>query len=237
MPPFDASALLDTWERSFALSPPRRALSLLAYAYPEQGSDALGTLTLGQRNAWLAQLRVALFGRNLDLVAQCPQCSTALEFALDAQAFIVASAPLPSQRVDCDGACVQVRAVTAADLLDLPDDARLAQHRLARRCIVDAERPGIEAELSDASLAAIADALAAADPAATAELLLDCPDCATRWPAAFDIAALLWREIDAWARRTLRDVHAIASTYAWSERDVLALSPTRRRLYRELCGA
>ena len=45
-----------------------------------------------------------------------------------------------------------------------------------------------------------------------------------------------WLEIDAWARRTLRDVHALASAYAWSERDVLALSPTRRTLYRELCG-
>jgi hypothetical protein len=236
MAAFDASALLDTWERSFALSPPRRALALLAYAHPEHGTDVLNALTLGQRNAELARLRMALFGRTLDLVAQCPQCSTALELALDAQAFAAADAPSSAPPIDCDGTLVQVRAATAGDLVDLPGEAELAQRTLAQRCIVVANGQGIAPELSDAALAAIGDALAQADPAATSELVLDCPDCATRWAAAFDIAALLWREIDAWARRTLRDVHALASAYAWTEREVLALSPTRRRLYRELCG-
>jgi hypothetical protein len=233
---FDASALLDVWERNFALPPPRRALAMLAYAYPEQGIEVLAGLALGQRNAWLARARMALFGRTLDLVAQCPQCSAALELALDADAFADAAAPLPAQSVALGDAVVQIRAATAADLLDLPDDADLARRALARRCIVGDAEPLDATELTDAALGAIAQALAAADPAATTELVLDCPDCATRWPAAFDIAALLWREIDAWARRTLRDVHALASTYAWSERDVLALSPTRRKLYRELCG-
>ena len=211
-------------------------LALLAYAYPDSDADTLGALALSRRNAELVQLRLRLFGGALDLVAHCPQCETALELALDANAFAAADAPLPAQRIACGDRIVQVRAATAADLLDLPDDAVLAQRTLAQRCVVDAVLQVDAGELSDDALAAIAQALAQADPAATTELVLDCPDCATRWPAAFDIAAVLWREIDAWARRTLHDVHALASAYAWTERDVLALSPTRRKLYRELCG-
>ena len=69
------------------------------------------------------------------------------------------------------------------------------------------------------------------------ELALECPDCSQRWLAAFDIATFLWHEIDVWARRTLREVHALARAYAWREPDVLALSPTRRQIYLELSGA
>jgi hypothetical protein len=33
------------------------------------------------------------------------------------------------------------------------------------------------------------------------------------------------------------DVHALASAYGWSEREILALSDTRRRLYLEMVSA
>lgn len=53
---------------------------------------------------------------------------------------------------------------------------------------------------------------------------------------AFDIGAYLWEEVDAWADRTLRDVHLLAASYGWSERDILDLSPARRGRYLELAG-
>jgi hypothetical protein len=82
----------------------------------------------------------------------------------------------------------------------------------------------------------IAEGMAQADPQAMVQLSLTCPACGQRWLAAFDIAAYLWAEVDDWAKRTLRDVHVLASAYSWREADILALSPTRRRLYLDLIG-
>ena len=48
--------------------------------------------------------------------------------------------------------------------------------------------------------------------------------------------SFLWTEIEAWAWRMLSDVHTLARAYGWGERDILALSPTRRQFYLEMGG-
>ena len=65
---------------------------------------------------------------------------------------------------------------------------------------------------------------------------LDCPACALIWQSPFDVVSFLWSELDAWARRMLREIHILASHYGWSEAEIVALSPQRRRHYRELIG-
>ena len=77
----------------------------------------------------------------------------------------------------------------------------------------------------------------AADPLAIIQFTLTCPACGHDWHAQLDIAAYLWRELDAWARRTLHDVHVLASAYGWSEATILSLRPERRQLYRDLIGS
>ena len=234
---FDANALLDAWEQGYGLPPTQRALVLLAYGWPQVSRDELAAAPLGRRNAWLARLRIALFGPELAFVATCPHCAGVVESTLDAAPLAVDAPPPALRAIDVDGACVTLRAATSADLLGLPLDADAARRALALR-VIDAGDAALDADtLTEASLATIADALAQIDPAATTDLVLDCPDCGGRWQGGLDIAAFLWREVDAWARRTLREVHALARAYAWREADVLALSPTRRKLYLELCGA
>lgn len=75
-----------------------------------------------------------------------------------------------------------------------------------------------------------------ADPGAELTLEIACPECGAATPAELDIAAYLWTELDAWARDLLLDVHLLASAYGWSEPEILALSPLRRRYYLELCA-
>ncbi|MDC8016068.1 hypothetical protein [Tahibacter soli] len=234
---FDASALLDAWEHGYGLPPPQRALALLAYGWPHVPRDELASAPLGRRDAWLARLRIALFGPELAFVATCPHCASVVESTLDAAPLALDAPPPDPRSIEIDGARVTLRAATSADLADLPRDADAARRLLALR-VIDAGDTTLDADaLTEASLAAIADALAQIDPGAATDLALDCPDCGARWHGGLDIAAFLWREIDAWARRTLREVHALARAYAWREADVLALSPTRRKLYLELCGA
>jgi len=58
-----------------------------------------------------------------------------------------------------------------------------------------------------------------------------------RMGPGFDIARYLWSEVHAWALRFLREVDLIARTYHWREEDILALTPTRRQAYLELCAS
>ena len=72
-----------------------------------------------------------------------------------------------------------------------------------------------------------------ADPQADIRLALTCSECSLEWEATFDIVTFLWTEVDGWARRTLFEVHLLASAYGWRESDILALSAPRRRFYLE----
>ena len=68
-------------------------------------------------------------------------------------------------------------------------------------------------------------------------LALRCDACGHEWVSPFDIGAFLLREVEAWAEGLLREVHALARAYGWSERAILDLSARRRRAYLDLVGA
>ena len=82
----------------------------------------------------------------------------------------------------------------------------------------------------------MAERAAEADPRADIRLNLPCPECGTQTKAVLDIGSALCQELDAWARGILRDVYLLASSCGWSEAEVLAMSPLRRRYYLELAG-
>src|SRR5438309_1235377 len=60
--------------------------------------------------------------------------------------------------------------------------------------------------------------------------------CAHVWQAPIAPARFFLSEVDAWARRTLHEVHQLAWSYGWSEAQIVALSPRRRQYYLELSG-
>jgi hypothetical protein len=124
----------------------------------------------------------------------------------------------------------------AAAMVPGPQAAEL----LLQRCVVSAERDGDAVQASDipaAVVSAIGEAIAAADPLADLTFDLTCVACGHDWRAPFDAAQFLWTELDAWAGRTLREVHALASAYGWAERDILSMSAARRGRYLQLIEA
>jgi hypothetical protein len=96
------------------------------------------------------------------------------------------------------------------------------------------DREIVAAELPAEVETAIAQRLAEADAGAEMQLALACPNCRHAWQTPFDIVSYLWAEIEAWARRLLDEVHVLASAYSWPEREILGLTPWRRRAYLEL---
>jgi len=112
-----------------------------------------------------------------------------------------------------------------------------ARYLLLQRCLLSGRYNGEERcfkDLPEEVMNAVVREMESADPLAHIDLSLSCPLCGHRWAAPFEIVTFLWSEITTWARRILREVHLLASSYGWSENDVLALNPCRRQYYLEL---
>ena len=238
--------LLDAWERGQGEGANLRALALLAAADPETPWEELCALPLGERDRRLLELREGTLGRRIESVARCPGCGEPLDVLLDTRELrgggSEGAAAEPPAELIRDGLTLRFRLPTSLDLLAAERCAGVEEGRrsLAERCVVEARRGGEDlapASLAEADVTALAAALAAADPGA--ELLLDlrCPACGHGWRELLDVASFLWAEIEVQARRLLREVHVLARAYGWSEPDVLALTPRRRRLYLEMVSA
>ncbi|MFJ2669865.1 hypothetical protein [Streptomyces sp. NPDC087525] len=246
MTPTGPAELLATWESGLAQHDAGRSLLLHRAARPGAGTDELLSMPVGAREADLFALRRALFGERMQVRVECASCGEAMEFDLDATVLGVrgrtADGPL---RVAEDDWVVEFRLPTVADLAaagSAPDAAE-ARRLLVARCAVSAVRGGETvpperlAELLPADLQRrLAETAAEADPAADVTLNVSCPECGGITPAELDITSYLWTELDTWARDLLLDVHLLASAYGWSEPEILALSPLRRRYYLELCA-
>ena len=229
--------LLDVWERGLAVAPVQHGVELLAVACPETTAETLADLSIGRRDGMLLSLREMLFGPRLDCLIACAACGETLETSLTTRELRAAD-PAPADaelEVKRAGYDVRLRLLNSRDLI-AADRAGAAESRriLFARSVVSATRDGrpaaadeLPAEIAEAAAATIAKA----DPQADMRLDLSCPACGHRWQAPFDIVAYLWAELGAWAARVLREVHVLASAYGWSERDILALAPGRRRHY------
>jgi len=255
MATLSATTLLDVWERGRAHGPLEQAALLLAAAHPATPPGALGAITVGRRDALLLALRESTFGPRIASVATCPACGEALELAFDC-ADLRQGDGVPggkdggkddgqhddTQRLELDGYAVRFRCVSSDDLAALAGGAGDTSPRLAllRRCVLEARgatAPVAVESLPAHVLDAVEQRMALADPGADLRLAVACPACGHRWQAVFDIVSFFWREIESWACRLLRDVHALAGAYGWSEREILALSPFRRRCYLDMVGS
>jgi hypothetical protein len=215
-----AAELLGAWEDGLGETRARRALVLLAAARP---GGELGELTVGERDRVLLDLRSAVFGPTVTALGDCAGCGERVEATFEAGDV---RADAVAREVRLDG--LRARVPTAEDLVAAEDAPDV---ETARRVLLERIGGGT---LIDEAAAELGERLAEADPQADVRLVLGCPGCGETWEEAFEVDAFLWQELDAWAARLLEEVHALASAYGWSERDVLALSPARRAAYLEL---
>ena len=221
-----ASEIVGVWERGRGRTLPERALELLAAGgHPESPE----LVTVGDRDALLTELRVLTFGRSLDAVVACPSCAALLEIELAAVDLRGKGPSVQPLELELDGRRIRLRLPNAGDLAAVAGAADVEEGcaLLLERCVLDGELAAGHGDL-------VAARMADADPGAWIELALTCPGCGEEWSAPFDIVSFLWAELDACARRLVRDVHALASAYGWRERDVLSLSSARREAYLEL---
>jgi hypothetical protein len=244
----NVSALLDLWDTAKACRPADRPATLAAGFGAAASAAAAASLTVGSRDGFLLATRRQLFGHRMELLASCPRCGERLEFDLDSRDLEAASVPVDWPVTLAIGdLAIRLRPPATVDLdavLGRHPDLNLehARRRLFERCILDVTRTLGEnqnavaltiEDLDETIVAAVATALAELDPLADIRIALTCAACAHAWNAMLDPPSLLWIPFDAWSVGQLAAVAQLARRFHWSEREILAMSPPRRRYYLE----
>ncbi|MBD0372202.1 MAG: phage baseplate protein [Pyrinomonadaceae bacterium] len=236
-----AAELLSVWERGFGLPPHERALSLLAMACPESSAGELSSLTIGERDGRLLTLREWTFGKELSALMTCPACENSLEVSFYVSDITVTpeAQAADTHSLYLNDYDVLFRLPNSTDLAALHGSVSVAEGErvLLARCLLSARKGDAEVGVSELPvevLDAIAAEMDTLDPQANVQLEPECVHCGHRWKTTFDIESFFWSEIQAWAARTLREVHSLAQAYGWREAEILALSPQRRRFYLEM---
>jgi hypothetical protein len=247
------SDLLHLWEGGMGRHPLDRALLALGAAFPEMPYERLAEWPLGRRNEALVDLRCSCFGRKMAGWVSCASCGEKLEFDLDGGALIEVATKADgrsSYTNSRDGLIVfnqrSYRLPTSRDLtkaahetdprraaICIAENCRLAPSSSTENEANSANVPSFES-WADEELDEIGELMALADPLAETRLALHCPRCQSDWQESLDVAAFLWAEIEAHARRLLLEINTLAAAYGWSEAEILSLSEFRRARYVEM---
>lgn len=235
--------LLEVWELGMRQANDQKALTLLRAALPEETTASLAQRSIGRRNALLLSVREGLFGPQFIGAARCPACGEGLELTFRTEDIRAAPTMEVAEPLTLEASDYQVifRLPTSEDLALVRgyEDAEVVARLLLSQCLLSARRQGEETSveaLPAEIVEAVEETMGQADPQANIRLSLTCPGCGYQWLARLDILTYVWKELDAWARRVLREVHYLASAYGWSETDILNMRPWRRQIYLEMIG-
>lgn len=240
MTPLNNHELLQLWERGSPLHPLDRGLLALGAVMPEVSLDTLADWPLGRRNAALIELRCACFGRALRAWTACPRCAEKLEFELDGDVLLDrAPQAMSSDNVEVGGQLFRLPTTRdVASVLRGAADLDRAARRLAQICRIPTSDSSSPAQpIEDLALEDIEEGMALADPMAELLIELPCPACGGHQESLLDIVSFFWSEVEARAKRLLREVHDLATAYGWTESVVLSLSDHRRTVYLDLVRA
>jgi hypothetical protein len=233
--------LLRVWERGLEQNSLERALSLLNSARDGGVDDDPVVLTLGECDSRLLRLREYTFGPEITGLVNCPNCGHVLELNFRVSEIEAEHETSPgSVHVSSGHYEASFRLPNLFDLRVVratSDDPEAMRRLLLARCSLGIKRAGVPVppeQLPDEFARQISERMGEADPQAEVRLPMECLECHNNWVEDFDIEAFFWAEIEAWAGRTLNEVHQLAAAYGWREEDILGLTPLRRNVYLNL---
>ena len=209
---------------------------------------AVRSLCVGDREALVLQLRQLTLGDRMPCVVNCPACGQALDLALHATDLLVPPYDEAGPTYDFsssdegEGYHVRFRLATGADQEAVAMTARTnvpaAAAALLQRCVVGVRRNGGSdlaiGECTEELGNRISQRIGEVDAQAELSFNLHCPECEKEFSAMLDAAACFRRELSQRGRDWCREVHFLAYHYHWSEQDILAMPPSRRRRYVEV---
>jgi hypothetical protein len=226
--PVDGALEAALAEAAAAPSMLRAVTSVLAAALAELGGEpareeAVRDLAVGDRQFLVRQLSVHLGHDPVWLTAVCRACGESFDFE-------VRQADLPVKEAGesfpyAEVGSLRLRVPTGADqeaIAGLSDER--AVRLLFERCRIAGPEAGEE------EIAAAESALEAASPEVALAALAGCPACG----ADNEISVDPYLGLPAHGEELFAEVHRLASSYHWSEAEILALPRARRQLYLRL---
>jgi hypothetical protein len=195
---------------------------------PEQ--DELMAWPVSRRLQGLLAVTIATRGEHWVLTAQCsrPDCGAPMDLPLSLDDFRREVDPTEITCTLPGGCSVDVAVPTGKDQL-----AWLAAGDAGAGALVDrlVTLPPDVADIAPDWLESIEAVLEQADPLTTLEIETACPECGAETSVPLDLEARCLALLAAQHPRLLDDIHALATAYHWSEREIMAIPPDRRRQY------
>jgi hypothetical protein len=177
----------------------------------------------------LLAVTIATRGDHWVMTATCsdPACGASMDLPLSLNAFRRSADPaVVPCALPCR--CIELTVPTGADQLAwLAADDASPSAILGRLMTLPDDVDAIRPDWPDA----IEAALEQADPLTTQEIDTLCPECGAAVSIQLDLEARCLALLAAEQPRLLDDIHALATAYHWSEAEILAIPPTRRRKY------
>ncbi|MFY0617699.1 hypothetical protein [Shimia sp.] len=181
--------------------------------------------TIAEWEACLLELRRKLSGPRISAELTCPECSegVALIFGID---------DLPHQAPN-ETLLVEEVALKPLRLSDLEAIEKAPGDRLST---ILTRASGNDTNWADQQLSGpkrdhILKVLERALVGLDLQLGTQCTECSAEIVSSFDVQAFVMAERSGSAKHLLDQVHLMASTYHWSESEILALTRDRRRAY------
>jgi hypothetical protein len=196
----------------------------------QPGRAELLAWPVSRRLQGLLAVTIATRGGDWSLTATCAarHCGAPMDLPLDLQAFRREAEPAHTTCALPDGRRLEVAVPTGDDQI-----AWLAAGDAEPGAIVGrlVSRPSDADDVPQPWLAPIEAALEAADPLTTLEIETVCPECGVAVSIPLDLEARCLALLAAEQPRLIDDIHALATAYHWSEAEIIAIPPARRRQY------
>jgi hypothetical protein len=201
------------------------------------GPSTAAQLLVGDRDYLMLALRRLTLGEDFFAVLVCPACGEKMDASFKSSDVPIEGPPLrtasftlhiddPDRQRD-----ITFRLPTGADQQAVIGEALdTAGDSLLSRCVLD--DGGISINAQEKLL--VADCMERNAPKVEVELDLLCPNCEHKFTAPFDTTAFFLQELRSNDRHLLREFHALAFHYHWSQTEIMGLDRERRRTYLSL---
>lgn len=192
--------------------------------------ELIRRMLVGDRDYLVLQIRRLTLGDRVHAVIVCPACENKMDMDFDIAEIPVQFRPQTSSIFTerLADRTVRFRLPNGSDQEStIGKSIEIASNELFQRCLVDdgGKTP------SEEERQFIIDAMERAAPVVELELELVCPGCGEHFTQPFDTTSYFFEELNVNSKGLLREIHALALFYHWSETEILRLRRDRRRAY------
>lgn len=243
---FSERRLLELWEGSERKSPLYFSLLIICEFYPELSFEKVLQLPIGVRDILIFKIRKELLGDEMTGYTSCPQCGEKVEWKMKYLDFGFPFEPGIPDKIyhsfQKGRYRITYRLPNSSDSFEMLKNRNNSDNYnyLISECIQEVilnKKAVQNAELPNDILEKVFEQMELKDEFANIRISVVCPACKNQWESIFDVVDYFWMEVNSLTNRILSEIGILAYSFGWSEKEILDLTPERRRTYIEMLNA